>query len=194
MVFALIAILLILSCSDQDKAVFDKGEPIQIVEVEGQQYRLAAGKANQADLNVSFHYTVRGGRAYIDFIKVDGVEYWADCSGGPGGQTPPGGTPDSGSSVPHYEYCEDVPEGAGRRDADYTCGGLRNPPPPPPPLSADNVRLKVEGNEEYLREHFDNAFQIEILPPLSLAATPILNRPKRPITCPTATRIFSFSI
>ena len=154
MVPVLIAILFILSCSQQDKAVVDRSETIQIVEVDGQQYRLAAGKANQADLNVSFHYSVRGGQAYVDFIKVDGVEFRADCKAGE--------TTDSGSSVPHFEYCED---GVGRRDVDFTCDGLRNPPPPPPPLSPDNVRLKVEGNEAYLYDRFSRAIPIEILPP-----------------------------
>ena len=137
------------SCGDE-KPVAVTDDPIQTIELGGNSYRLAAGKTNTSDLSIQLSYAIRGGVAHIDAVTIDGVEYRADCSG----PQPP---PTTGSSRPHYADCAD---GQGTRDVDFTCDGYSDRPP----LNThpDKMRLKVEGNEEYLRQRFESAFELEV--------------------------------
>ena len=155
---AVFAVLLILSSCSEKAPVSQAGGPVQIIEMDGHSYYRGAAKVGTSDLSIELSYAVRNGRAYIDAVRIDGVEYRADCSGG----APESPEQRGGSSIPHYQYCED---GQGLRDLDFTCDGLRNPPPQREQPGPEHVRLKVEGNEEYLRERFETARPIEVLAP-----------------------------
>ena len=149
------------SCAEQSPVVAPSDTPpAQIVQIDGALYRLAA-KASataQSDLSIELSYVIRGGRAHIDAVTIGGVEYRADCASGAAQERQPGG-----SSIPHHQYCED---GVGVRDIDFTCEGLRNPPPRQQEPGPEHIRLKVEGNEEYLRSRFENAFVQEVFGPV----------------------------
>ena len=156
-------ILLASSCAEQPPVVAPSDTPpAQIVQIDGATYRYAAkaSATTQSDLSIELSYVIRGGQAHIDAVKIGGVEYRADCaSGAPEApERQPGG-----SSIPHHQYCED---GVGIRDVDFICDGLRNPPPPREEPGPEHIRLKVEGNEEYLRKRFENAIVQEVLGPL----------------------------
>lgn len=144
----LIFVLSVISCSQEHSttSAADQSSAWQQIEIDGVPYRQVAAKANAVAADISFDltYEVINGEAYISVVKIDGIEYRADCSDG------------ENRSVPHYEFCED---GVGIRDVDFTCGGLRDPPAAP---SAGDVRLKVDGNENYLLDRFKDAFEIEV--------------------------------
>ena len=148
----LIFVLSVISCSQEQSttSAADQSSAWQQIEMDGVPYRQVAAKANAVAADISFDltYEVINGEAYISVIKIDGVEYRADCSDG--------GLDGENRSIPHYEFCED---GVGERDLDFTCEGLRNPPSAP---SASDVRLKVDGNENYLLDRFKDAFEIEV--------------------------------
>ena len=147
----------VLSGGCQQGPVKANPDGLEMVDIDGVVYHKGSAKKTTSDLSIELTYAVRDGRAYIDAVRIDGVEYRADCSGGaPEPPEQPGG-----SSIPHYQYCED---GQGIRDIDFTCEGLRNPPPPRE-TGPEHVRLKVEDNEEYLRERFETARPIEVLAP-----------------------------
>ena len=150
--------LLVASCADK-KPVSETGEPIQIIEFDGNSYRLAAGKANASDLSIELSYEVRGGVAHIDAVTIDGVEYRSDCSA----PEPPEQLPPGGDGPVYVENCAD---GVGVRDIDFICEG--GTPTGPPNPSADQIRLKVEGNEDYLRQRFENAFDVHVPVPYSV--------------------------
>jgi len=157
-------ILLGASCAEQSPVVAPSDTPpAQIVQIDGALYRLAAKASATArsDLSIELSYVIRGGRAHIDAITIDGVEYRADCSSGAAQER--GDVGSSAGAVPHHQYCED---GVGVRDIDFTCGGLRNPPPPQEEPGPETVRLKVGGNEEYLRSRFEKAIVQEVLGPI----------------------------
>ena len=153
----LAAVLLCASCADE-KPVSTTDEPIQTIQVDGHSYRLAAAKANDSDLSIELSYVARGSRAYIEAVRIDGVEYRADCVD----------TEDTGStSILHYDDCADAP-GHLIRDIDYTCAGFAEIPPHLRPPSPADVRLKVKDNESYLREQFENPYRL-VVPPLGEA-------------------------
>ena len=145
------------SCAEQTPVVAPSDTlPAQIVQIDGSIYRFAA-KASataQSDLSIELSYVIRGGQAHIDAVTIDGLEYRANCSSGAAQER--GDVGSSAGAVPHHQYCED---GVGVRDIDFTCGGLRNPPPPQEEPGPETVRLKVEGNEEYLRSRFERAIR-----------------------------------
>ena len=157
-IILIIASLLWLSCAEQKTVSYESAGPIQRIGLDGQSYLLAAGKANQSDLSIELSYAVRNGEAFISTVTIDGVEYRSNCSSSQGNQTSQ--DPDSPEQqlgdgrIPHHEYCED---GVGNRDVDFTCDGYRNQPSAPGP---EDVRIKVGGNEDYLRERFKNAFDL----------------------------------
>lgn len=163
----LIFIPSLIACSPESQTTVTAAEKDatlwQTVQIDGVEYYKGAAKASattQSDLSIELSYVIRGGQAHIDAVKIGGVEYRADCaSGAPEApERQPGG-----SSVPHYQYCED---GVGIRDIDFTCAGLRNPPPPREEPGPEHIRLKVQGNEEYLRKRFENAIVQEVLGPV----------------------------
>ncbi|MXW78883.1 MAG: hypothetical protein F4Z57_07840 [Gemmatimonadetes bacterium] len=149
----LIFVLSVISCSQEHSttSAADQSSSWQQIEIDGVPYRQVVAKANAvaADISLDLTYEVINGEAYISVVKIDGVEYRADCSdtGRLDGENP---------SIPHHEFCED---GVDERDIDFTCGGLRNPPSAP---SAADIRLKVDGNENYLLDRFKDAFEIEV--------------------------------
>ena len=59
---------------------------IQTIELDGSTYRRVASKANATsgqDLSLELFYAVEGDEAYIDMVRIDGVEYRADCTDPP---------------------------------------------------------------------------------------------------------------
>ena len=134
------------------------------VQIDGILYHKAAGKATataqQGGLSIELSYAVRDGQAYVDAVRIDGVEYRADCPDVTAASTsdcPEIASIDSGTSnAPYVEYCED---GVGVRDIDFTCDKWRNFPDSDTP-GPEDVRLKVEGNEDVLRAGFETAFEI----------------------------------
>ena len=155
----LAACMLTTACGDRQPTA-SNGEPVQIIQYDGHAYRLAAGKANQTDLSIELSYAVRGGRAVIDAVTIDGTEYRADCAAGGAGPSDEGVSP--GGSIPHYTLCDGL---QGTRDVDYTCDGYSQIPPHLRSPTAADVRLKVEGNEAFLRAQFEGGYRL-IVPPL----------------------------
>ena len=170
----LLAFLLLLSCSNHQPTA-TSGEPVQTIWYDGHVYRLTAGKANQADVttdfSIEFTYGIRDGNTIIESVIINGIEYRANCSVGeisPTGDVSVGCGPAGegdffGGDIPHYADCAD---GVGIRDIDFTCGGSHDPPPPREEPGPEHIRLKVEGNEEYLRSRFENAIVQEVLGPV----------------------------
>ncbi len=65
---------------------------IQTIELDGSTYRRVASKANATsgqDLSLELFYAVEGDEAYIDMVRIDGVEYRADCTDPPDPPEPP---------------------------------------------------------------------------------------------------------
>ena len=156
----LVAPLFLFACADERATQPTDQPPFSAVQIDGQAFRAAKVSAtNQTDLSIELSYAVRGGRAYIDAVTIDGVEYRSDCAGARTTASASSDDGSSGSSIPHYTYCED---GQGIRDLDFTCDGLRNPPNLPGP---EDLRLKVEGNEELLRKRFGSAHDLGVFEP-----------------------------
>ncbi|MYC72288.1 MAG: hypothetical protein F4X17_16415 [Gemmatimonadetes bacterium] len=133
------------------------------VQIDGVLYHKAAGKATataqQGGLSIELSYALRDGQAYVDAVRIDGVEYRADCpdvTAATSADCPQ--IEEGGSSAPYVEYCED---GVGVRDVDFTCDKWRNLPGSDTP-GPEDVRFKVEGNEDVLRAGFETAFVIDI--------------------------------
>ena len=144
----LVVLPFLIACADQ-QATQPSDEPLFFtVKINDQDFRAAKMSAtSQSDLSIELSYAVRGGRAYIDAVRIDGVEYRADCASA--------GASDSGvPGMPHYEDCAD---GKGIRDQDFTCDGYAERPPHLQAPTPEDVRLQVEGNEGYLSEHFETA-------------------------------------
>ena len=164
---ALLAVLLAAACGNHQPTA-TSGQPVQTIQYDGQAYRLAAGKVNQADvtadLSIEFTYGERNGNRVIASVIINEVEYRADCDTGAIARvtddgtdtgTPEGCGPTGGSDLPHYTNCSD---GQGIRDIDFTCDGYGDFAPNTP--GAEDVRLKVEGNEDLLRSAFASAWRL----------------------------------
>ena len=107
----------------------------------------AAGKANASDLSIELSYAVRGDTAYVNTVKIDGVEYRSDCSG----TGEPEVEDETESELPH---CKDVQNPI----RDVNCYGSTEPPP----VTATEPRIPIDSN---LRERFRTAEVIEVPEP-----------------------------
>ena len=78
----LVAPLFLFACADERATQPTDQPPFSAVQIDGQAFRAAKVSAtNQTDLSIELSYAVRGGRAYIDAVTIDGVEYRSDCAG-----------------------------------------------------------------------------------------------------------------
>ena len=152
-----------LACSQEHSAPSAAGtrSAWQQIQIDGVSYRQVAAKANAAqasDVSIELSYDIRGGQAYISAVRIDGVQYRADCSG----VEPP---QQQESDLPHYEFCE---EGVGQRDVDFTCSGYRGALDPTP--SPFWIRMPAEDvNITHLLKQFETATML-IMPDPSEAA------------------------
>ena len=161
----LIFVLSLLACSEQDRVATSATDASawQAVQIDGVPYYKGAAKANataqQSDLSIEFLYRLEDGQARLYGVRIDGVTFLRDCPLPPSGLCNPSVAPDplefsdAGGDEANLDILND-PLSWGEGDADAR-NILANPTPSP-----NQIRLKVEGNEEYLRKRFETAFNL----------------------------------
>lgn len=158
-----IFVLSLLACSEQDRVATSATDASawQAVQIDGVPYYKGAAKANataqQSDLSIEFLYRLEDGQARIYGVRIDGVTFLRD------GLLPPSGLCNPPVATDPLEFST---EGGDEADLEILNdplsweGGdasniLANLVPSP-----NQIRLKVEGNEKYLRQRFETAFNL----------------------------------